>query len=152
MLNIVIQFFKNNVGIIKSFADKIIGYLTQSSFTALNKTKEFVTEDLEYSRVKESRWKTWFPFSFFYGNGRFQPLYYFAWLFSHIGAGLICLKGYGVWLRVKAGTFQPEDISASDIAAVLGFVGTLITIYTINRNSQTKNKSVTPSTKKQKEE
>lgn len=141
MMTLLVQIIKQYA---LTYKNKLVGLFYTFFQKFVNKAKEtqnFVTEDLEYVRVKESRWKTWFPFSFFYGNGRFQPLYYFVWLFAHIAATLLCLKAYGVWLKIKAGTFESDDINAGDIAAVLTFIGGIITIYTVNRNSQKNKKS-----------
>ena len=77
-----------------------------------------------------------FPLSFFYGDGQFQPIYYFIFVFCHLSIIMILLKLYGVWLKIKNGSFVSEDISTGDIATILSFVGGILTLYNFNRKKE----------------
>lgn len=93
-------------------------------------------EDIKQVKEDNSEKRKGFPASFFYGDGQFQPIYYFIFVFCHLGVIMIALKLYGVWLKVKDGSFVSEDISTGDIATVLGFAGSILTLYNFNRNKK----------------
>lgn len=138
MKNFIFTLITKNYNTLINMFKKNLFKMLNKCVKIFSKTTSFINDDVDVKPIRNARWKTWFPFSFFYGNGLFQPLYYLSWLFCHIAALFLCLKAYGIWLRIKAGTFTPEDISAADIAAMLGFVGTIITLYNINRNAKGK--------------
>lgn len=139
MLNMIMTFAKTkllsivtkvNIKDIVKQTDKLIDKQIRGS---KNET-EIIQEKKKY--YKEPKWQTYFPFSFFYGSGKFQPLYFFITLFCFLAAGMLYVKIYGAWKAIKSGTFTPDMISTADLATVLTFASSLVILY----NSSKKNK------------
>ena len=86
--------------------------------------------------VKQSKWQFRFPFTFFFGRGKFQPLYFFVSVFSFLGVWMLYIKIHAASLAVKAGTFHPDMISTADLTVVLGFVSSLILLYNTNKKTK----------------
>jgi hypothetical protein len=80
-------------------------------------------------RKKDPKWQTWFPFTFFYGNGKLQPIYSFVSLFSGLGAWMLYIKIHAASIAIKNGTFTSDMLSTADLTVVLGFVSSLILLY-----------------------
>lgn len=77
-----------------------------------------------------------FIFSFFRGDGQFQPLYFFVFVFSMLAIVLVGLKIYIVWLNIKQGNISIDLISSTDIATLVTFVGGILTIYNYNKKNK----------------
>jgi hypothetical protein len=88
----------------------------------------------------EPKWQTYFPFTFFFGGGKLQPLYCFVTLFSILSASMFYIKIAVAYKAFKLGTYTTDMISSSDLATVHAVVSSLILLYN-NRKSDFKNSS-----------
>jgi hypothetical protein len=137
MFSTIFNFIKSNVSKINVLrllpkAEKII----QKEILASNT----ITTD-------DPRWQKWFPFSFFFGNGKFQPLYAFTFVFCSLAIWMLYIKIDFAFRALKLGTFTTDMISTSDIATVLTFAGSLIVVYQGGKYiSNTTNNSTNTST------
>lgn len=95
--------------------------------------KKTITKKKETVRLPQKRWHNWFPFVFFYGGGKFQPIYFFVTVFSILSANMLAVKVYSAWIAIKNDNFNPEMISTGDLATVLTFVSSLILLYNGNK-------------------
>lgn len=84
-------------------------------------------------KKKDPAWQRCIPFTFFYGNGKFQPIYFFVTVFLSLASWMLYIKIYAAMLAVKAGVFTAEMISTADLTVVLGFVSSLILLYNKNK-------------------
>jgi len=101
--------------------------------------KTELTADLKKcKKKKEPKWQSWFPFSFCFGGGKFQPLYFMVTLFCFLAASMLYVKIHAASVAVKAGTFNSDMISTADLGVVLGFISSLILLYNSNRKSYQK--------------
>lgn len=140
MLTFLSQFFKT----------KFLSVITKVSLKDLEPIKDAITKKTKNLKVEvcstknlpEPQWQKWFPFSFFYGGGKFQPLYAWIFCFCLLSAGMLFVKVYAAWLAVKKGTYDSDMISTADIATVLTFISSLVLLYNTNRkNSQSSDSS-----------
>ena len=86
---------------------------------------------------KNSHWKAWFPFTMFFGDNEFQPIYFWITIFCSLIFFMLFIKVYNAFLAVKHGVFNSAMISTSDLGVVLGFVSSLILLYNKKGNSKT---------------
>lgn len=101
-------------------------------------TSEVVQEPVvEIATNQEPKWQTWFPFSFFFGNGKFQPIYAWVFIFCILSASMLFVKIFAAWKAVKYGTYTSDMISTADIATILTFVSSLILLYNQNKKNYT---------------
>lgn len=110
----------------------------------IKKSKEgLVKQDLKSKPIiknnekkkREPKWQSCFPFTFFMGNGRFQPIYFWVTVFSFLCAYMLFVKNYAAWIAVKKGTFTVDMISTADLGVVLGFISSLILLYNSNKKN-----------------
>jgi len=100
--------------------------------------KKIESESIAISNncVKETpKWQSWFPFTFFYGNGKIQPLYIFVTLFSSLGVWMLYLKCHAASLAIKSGVYTTDMLSTGDLTVVLGFVSSLVLLYNYGKKS-----------------
>jgi hypothetical protein len=117
---------------IKDVCNKTENIITKSTKVV----KEKIKDETEYSiKVKEPRWQRRFPFSFFYGGGKFQPIYAWIFCFCTLAVGMLFVKIYAAWVAIKKGTYDSEMISTADLATVLTFISSLILLYNSNKKS-----------------
>lgn len=95
---------------------------------ANKKVKEVIKEEKSTS-TKEPKWQKRFPFSFVFGGGKFQPIYFFVTMFSSLGVWMLYVKIHAASLAIKQGTYNPEMLSTADLATVLTFISSLILLY-----------------------
>lgn len=142
MWNMIMQFAKTkllsvvtkvNINDIVKQTDKVIKKMENKNETKIIQEKK--------KHNKEPKWQTYFPFSFFYGNNKFQPLYFFITLFCFLAASMLYVKIYGAWKAIKAGTFTPDMISTADLATVLTFASSLVLLYNNNKKNNTNTES-----------
>ena len=81
-------------------------------------------------------WKKYFPFTMFFGNDEFQPIYFWITLFCGLIFFMLFIKVYNAYLAVKKGIFTSDMISTSDLGVVLGFISSLILLYNGNKKNQ----------------
>ena len=138
MWNMIMQFAKTkllsvvtkvNINDIVKQTDKVI-----KKMETKNETK-VIQEKKKHS--KEPRWQRAFPFSFFYGSGKFQPLYFFVTLFCFLAASMLFVKIYAAWVAIKKGTYNSDFISTADLATVLTFISSLVLLYNNNKKNYT---------------
>ncbi len=84
---------------------------------------------------KSPKWQKCFPFTFFYGNGKLQPIYFFVTLFSSLASWMLWVKIHAASVAVRAGTYNSDMLSSADFGVVLGFVSSLILLYNTNKKS-----------------
>jgi hypothetical protein len=142
MWNMIMQFAKTkllsvvtkvNINDIVKQTDKVI-----KKMETKNETK-IIQEKKKHS--KEPRWQRAFPFSFFYGSGKFQPLYFFVTLFCFLAASMLFVKIYAAWVAIKKGTYNSDFISTADLATVLTFISSLVLLYNNNKKNNTNTES-----------
>jgi hypothetical protein len=80
-------------------------------------------------------WQDWFPFTFIYGNGKPQPIYFFVALFCFLAASMLQVKIHAASVAIKTGTYTSDMISTADLGVVLGFISSLILLYNSNKKS-----------------
>lgn len=98
--------------------------------------KEKINEETKYTtKVKEPRWMRRFPFSFFYGGGKFQPIYAWIFCFCVLAVGMLFVKIYAAWVAINKGTYDSEMISTADLATVLTFISSLVLLYNSNKKN-----------------
>jgi len=118
---------------------------TSQVFNFFLKILNFLKENIFMKKNNKSIFDKIFIFSFFRGDGHFQPLYFFVFVFSMLAIVLISFKLYIVWLNIKSGNISIELISSTDIATIVTFVGGILTIYNYNKKNklqyQNQNKS-----------
>jgi len=98
----------------------------------LPKAEKFVDKNvviLNSTTTDDPKWQRYFPFSFFFGNGKFQPLYAFTFVFCSLAIWMLYIKIDFAFKALKLGTFTTDMISTSDIATVLAFAGSLVAVY-----------------------
>ena len=122
-----VSFVKNNlltnsnVGIVKNMVKDEVKEISE----------EKITDDTVDECTKDPKWQTWFPFTFFYGGGKIQPIYSFVTIFCSLAA-------YMLYIKIKSGT-----INTSDLGVVLGFISSLILLYNRGRGKVIVNKNIT---------
>jgi hypothetical protein len=89
----------------------------------------------EVKTKREPKWQRAFPFSFFYGGSKFQPLYFWIFVFCSLSACMLGVKVYAAWRAIKSGSYSSDYISTSDLATVLAFISSLILLYNNNKKS-----------------
>jgi hypothetical protein len=117
---------------IKNIA-KGVETVIDKSAKKINETK---TVEFDGKKVKEPNWQRKFPFTFFFGGGKFQPLYFWIFSFCTLALAMLFVKIYAAWKAIKTGTYDSEMISTADLGVVLGFISSLILLY----NNGKKNK------------
>jgi len=128
---------KVNLKDIVGQADKVIDKVSEP-VKKVNKIKKELTQDLKSTRIAEKKWQTLFPFSFFYGGGKFQPIYFFVTVFCLLASAMLFVKIYAAWKAIKAGTYTSDMISTADLATVLTFISSLVLLYNNNRKNTVK--------------
>jgi hypothetical protein len=145
MFTTLLQIFKTKIPTMISS----IFSSSESTATIINKAKRAIkdTDNLNLkdkknvlytSTIKEPKWQTLFPFSFFYGNGKFQPIYAWIFMFCSLASIMLFLKNYAAWIAIKKGNFISEMISTADIATVLAFISSLILLYNTKKKTDLK--------------
>jgi hypothetical protein len=127
MFNLIWQFAKTKATTI---------FATVNLKDILNKSKEKIEineKEIIQKNKKEAKWQKYFPFTFFYGNGKFQPLYAWIFIFCSLAATMLFIKIYVAWNVFKKGIYTSDYLSTSDIATVLAFAGSLIVLYNNNK-------------------
>ena len=133
MFKLISQFFKSNyISVLSKISFKDMAKCTEKT---VKKTAKKGVKKVE-TVVKQSKWQFRFPFTFFFGRGKFQPLYFFVSVFSFLGVWMLYIKIHAASLAVKAGTFHPDMISTADLTVVLGFVSSLILLYNTNKKTK----------------
>jgi hypothetical protein len=159
MFNTVIQFIKTNVSFLFTLINKNkLITTTEETITKIGdpmkkikkikenlkdstkKEKKNIEEDIK--KIKQSKWQTYVPFTFFYGNNKFQPLYFWIFIFCTLASAMLFVKIYAAGLAVKKGTFTSEMISTADLGVVLGFVSSLVLLYNNNKKNNIKETSI----------
>lgn len=112
----------------------IADYSKEAVEKANKKVKEIVKVKKEKGKSKE--WQKKFPLSFFYGSGKFQPIYFWIFIFCSLASAMLFIKLYVAWDSFKKGTYNNETISTADIATVLTFVSSLVLLYNNNKKSK----------------
>ena len=136
MFNFIKQFFRSNyISVLSKISIKDILNKAEENIKKIPESKGVQTID---KVIKKSKWQTHFPFTFFFGGGKFQPLYFFVSIFSFLGVWMLYIKIHAASLAVKAGTFNPDMISTADLTVVLGFVSSLILLYNTSRKPSKK--------------
>ena len=100
--------------------------------------KKFKNVEIKEIKKKEPRWQKYFPFTFFYGAGKFQPIYFFVALFCFLAAGMLFVKIYAAWVAIKKGTYVSDMISTADLATVLTFASSLVLLYNNSKKNTIK--------------
>lgn len=145
MLSFISNFFKANF--IKAVTSVNIKDVLSTMKSKLGAPQEAINK---YSKNEEKeadiyvvrRWQIMFPFAFFYGGGKFQPIYFFIFIFCMLTAFMLFVKTYAAWRAVKTGAYEAEMISTADLATVLTFISSLILLYNNNKkNSNTSKKN-----------
>ena len=117
--------------------NKLITIFNNSQvFNFFLKILNFLKENIFMKKNNKSIFDKIFIFSFFRGDGQFQPLYFFVFVFSMLAIVLISFKLYIVWLNIKSGNISIELISSTDIATIITFVGGILTIYNYNKKNK----------------
>ena len=138
MFNFIKQFFRSKyISVLSKVSIKDILAKAEENIKKIPESKEVQTID---KVIKKSNWQTKFPFTFFFGGGKFQPLYFFVSVFSFLGVWMLYIKIHAASLAVKNGTFNPDMISTADLTVVLGFVSSLILLYNSNKKNKYKEK------------
>lgn len=129
---------KVNIKDIMKSADKAIDKVSEP-VKQVNKIRKELAVDLKVERkVKEPAWQTYFPFTFFYGGGKFQPIYFFVTVFCFLASAMLFVKIYAAWSAIKKGTYTSDMISTADLATVLTFVSSLVLLYNNNKKNASK--------------
>ena len=97
---------------------------------------EKAVKEEKSTKIKEPKWQRRFPFSFFYGGGKFQPIYFFVFIFSSLASWMLYVKIHAASLAIRKETYSSDMISTGDLTVVLGFVSSLILLY--NNSKKTK--------------
>lgn len=125
---------KDIINSTEKVVDKVVTPVKQ-----VKKVKDELTQELKpEKKIKEPEWQKYFPFSFFYGGGKFQPIYFFVTLFSLLSASMLFVKVYAAWVAIKKGTYSSDMISTADLATVLTFVSSLVLLYNNNKRNYIK--------------
>lgn len=127
---------KVNINDIVKQTDKVIKKIENKNETKIIQEKK--------KHNKEPKWQTYFPFSFFYGNNKFQPLYFFVTLFCFLAASMLFVKIYAAWVAIKKGTYNSDFISTADLATVLTFISSLVLLYNNKKKTQQSEENKTP--------
>jgi hypothetical protein len=138
MFNLIWNFAKANaITILSKVKLKDVCEKTEKVITKSTKVvKGKINEEIKYSnQIKEPRWQRRFPFSFVYGGGKFQPLYFWIFCFCVLALGMLFVKIYAAWIAIKKGTYDSEMISTADLATVLTFISSLILLYNNNKKN-----------------
>jgi hypothetical protein len=138
MFNLIWNFAKTKAITIFSKIDvkELLKNQSNKTIKEVPKLQKGIDNEKNYKKIKEPKWQTFFPFSFFYGNNKFQPLYFFITLFCFLAASMLYVKIYGAWKAIKAGTFTPDMISTADLATVLTFASSLVILYNSNKKNK----------------
>ena len=116
--------------------NKIINYFKLnflSSFSKMGIKKIVKKLKKKVLTIKNKDWQNKFPLTFFYGNGKFQPIYFFVTLFCVLAGVMLYVKIYSAWVAIEQGKFTSDLLSTSDIATVLTFISSLILLYNSNK-------------------
>lgn len=138
MFNLIWQFAKaQTVSILAKVNLKDVLKQTNKTIEKMEDKNEttIIQEKKKYN--KEPRWQRAFPFSFFYGAGKFQPIYFFVTLFCILASSMLFVKIYAAWVAIKKGTYNSDYISTADLATVLTFISSLILLYNNNKKNYT---------------
>ena len=120
------------VNIVKNIFQMVIAKEGNMLKNQSEEDKKFFIPDA----TKEPRYQTWFPFTFFYGGGKIQPIYCFTFLFAILSASMFAIKIAVAYKAFKQGTYTTDMISSTDLATVLAFVSSLILLYNGNKKNQ----------------
>jgi len=143
MFNLLWQFTKSQtISIASKINIKDILNMTKKTVDKVSapvKQIKKIKEELQPVKTKkEPKWQSWFPFSFCYGGGKFQPLYFMVTLFCFLAASMLYTKIHAASVAIKTNTFTPEMISTADLGVVLGFISSLILLYNNNKKNYIK--------------
>jgi len=129
--------FSTILNFAKGKLSSIIGKASIADVTKIAEktTKKGKQEIVVEKKRKDPKWQSCFPFTFFYGNGKLQPIYFFVTLFSSLSAWMLWVKIHAASIAVRNGTFTPEMINTGDLGVVLGFIGSLILLYNNNKKT-----------------
>ena len=127
MISSIVNFVKNTF----SSAVPLIENTIDTQQNQIDTNKFFIPDN-----TKEPRWQTWFPFTFFYGGGKLQPIYCFTFLFAILSASMFTIKIAVAYRAFIQGTYTTDMISSTDLATVLAFVSSLILLYNGNKKNQ----------------
>ena len=109
---------------------RAIGSGFKTSKTKIDDQIETITELVEEDPLKrEPRWQRWIPFTFFFGNGKFQPIYFFVTIFCGAAWLMVFFKVVYAYQCLQEGTFNSDTINSVDFATTLGFISSLIYLY-----------------------
>ena len=136
-MNFIFSFFQSKLAAVLSTV-KLKDVINQAD-KSIKKAKATVETPApvlaKVSNKKEPRWQTWFPFSFVYGGGKIQPIYFFVTVFCYLASDMLYVKTHAARVAIAKGTFTADMISSADLGIVLGFISSLILLYNTNKKS-----------------
>jgi len=146
-MNFIFSFFQSKLAAVLSTV-KLKDVINQADKSIKKAGKVTAVEEVKVSRKKEPRWQTWFPFSFVYGGGKLQPIYFFVTVFCYLAADMLYVKTHAARVAIAKGTFTPDMISTADLGVVLGFISSLILLYNSNKKTAIANATTNNETDK----
>jgi len=136
MFNFIWNFAKSNaVAILSKVKIKDVENTAEQVIAKTNKKVKDIVKEEKSIKCNEPKWQKRFPFSFVYGGGKFQPIYFFVTIFCLLASTMLFVKIYAAWRAIKTGTYESDMISTADLGVVLGFISSLILLYNTNKKN-----------------
>jgi len=157
MKNLIWQFIKTRTAAVfskfsfkdatKKVEEKVIveveHILPEAEQTVMQKIEgetDKVLNNTSSNTGEKSKWQSWFPFTLFYGNGEFQPVYLWIFIFCSLSVFMVYVKVHAAAIAVSKGTFTSDMVSTGDLGVVLGFISSLILLYNNDKQKSKQNK------------